>query len=178
MRAIVLAAVVLSACVTAPVATTTSTLSAADAATSLAVGEQVVMSLRSSAARPDAGQDAIVAMTLQHADGRVMAFTQSNHAPAHIMAQEPGGPLAQTMGLFGEERPVLYGARAEENRGVPFICGPDGPHSLGYYEAADGTVQIVGLKQDFQFETRPDGVQEAVPYSPDQVCARLRFRKS
>jgi hypothetical protein len=39
-------------------------------------------------------------------------------------------------------------------------------------------VLILGLKQGFQFETAPDGDVEAVPYSPDQVCARLRFNRA
>jgi hypothetical protein len=33
------------------------------------------------------------------------------------------------------------------------------------------------LRQAIQVETRPDGQLEALPYSPDQVCARLRFRQ-
>jgi hypothetical protein len=182
MRVTVLgaAALMLSACaVLQPGGLTTgATLTAADAATSLAVGQELAMSLMTRAAPADTGQDPLVRMSLRHADGRVMGFEELNHAPMHVMAQAPGGPLAQTMGLFGEERPTLYGVREGDNSDAPFICGPDGPIALGYYEAADGTVQIVGLKQQFAFETRPDGVQEAVPYSPDQVCARLRFTKS
>jgi hypothetical protein len=32
------------------------------------------------------------------------------------------------------------------------------------------------LRQPFQSEVRPDGQIEMLPYSPDQVCARLTFR--
>jgi hypothetical protein len=176
VRWILLAAFTLAACATPPAITTVS-LAAADAATSLAVGQQLAMRTTTHAAPPDTGEDPVVIMTLRHEDGRVMAFEESNHAPMHVMAQAPGGPLAQTMGLFGEERPVLYGVRLSENQGEPFICGPEGPVSIGYYEAEDGAVQIVGLKQQFGFETRPDGQYTPLPYSPDQVCARLRFRR-
>jgi hypothetical protein len=173
------ACLALAACaVLQPPAGVSTTLNAADAATSLTVGPQLTMTVTSHAAPPDTGQDPLVLMTLRHADGRVMSFEELNHAPMHVMAQSPGGPLAQTMGLLGEERPTLYGARREEHTGGPIICAPEGPLALGYYEAPDGAVQIVGLRRQFAFETRPDGVQEAVPYSPDQVCARLRFTKS
>jgi len=37
-------------------------------------------------------------------------------------------------------------------------------------------VQIVGLRQAIEFETLPNGQLSAIPFSPDQVCARLRFR--
>lgn len=171
-------ALALSACVLQPQGTTTTAvLNSGDAATSLAVGERLEMSVRTYPAPPDLGQDPSVLMTIRHPDGRTMAFEEANHAPTHIMAQAPGGPLAQVMGLFGEERPTLFTARADESSGQPFVCGPDGPVAIGYYEAPDGSVQVVGLKQQFAFETRPDGVQESVPYSPDQVCARLRFTK-
>jgi hypothetical protein len=170
------AALTLAACAT-PATTTTAALASADAATALAVGQQLIMSVTTHPAPADTGEDPVVIMTLRHADGRVMAFEELNHAPMHVMAQAPGGPLAQTMGLLGDERPTLYGARASEHRGEPFICGSGGPLNLGLYEAPDGTLQIIGLRQQFAFETRPDGVHSALPYSPDQVCARLRFRR-
>lgn len=171
------AALTLAACATTTATTTTAALASADAATALAVGQQLTMSVTTYAAPADSGQDPLVIMTLRHEDGRTMAFEELNHAPTHVMAQAPGGPLSQTMGLFGDERPALYGARASEHSGEPFICGPEGPLNLGLYEAPDGTLQIVGLKQQFAFETRPDGMQSALPYSPDQVCARLRLRR-
>jgi hypothetical protein len=178
MRSILLAAgiLMLAACATQPVATTT-TLASADAATTLAVGQELTMSVVTHPAPADTGEDPVIIMTLRHEDGRVMAFEEYNHAPMHVMAQAPGGPLAQTMGLFGEERPTLYGARRNEHQGEPFLCGPEGPVSIGYYEAPDGSVHVVGLKQQFTFETRPDGEHAALPYSPDQVCARLRFSR-
>ncbi len=150
-------------------------LVAADAATALIAGERMDMVRRSSGGAP--GGDPLVLMSLRHADGRSMGFEQGNHAPHHIMAQAPGGPLAQIMGLFGEEAPTLYTMRASDNNGAPFICGSDGPVAIGLYEAPDGSVQLVGLRQAIQFETRPDGAEEALPYSPDMVCARLRFRR-
>jgi hypothetical protein len=152
-------------------------LIAADAPTALVVGERLTMRRTGHPAPPDTGQDPTVLLTIRHADGRVMSFTEHNHAPMHVMAQAPGGPLAQVMGLFGDERPTLYGARPSEHNGAPFLCAPDGPSSIGVYEAPDGAVQIVGLRQEFGFDTRDDGAYEALPYSPDQVCARLRFAK-
>jgi hypothetical protein len=154
-------------------------LTAADPATALIAGEHLDMIIETPAAGAEqAGQDALILMTLRHADGRSMAFSENNHAPMHVMAQTPGGPLAQIMGLMGEEAPKLYGARSEENGGAPFICGPQGPVSIGVYEAADGGVQVVGLKQEIEFEDLADGSHAALPYSPDMVCARLRFRRS
>ncbi|MEQ1491047.1 MAG: hypothetical protein ABL932_10910, partial [Terricaulis sp.] len=101
--------------------------------------------------------------------------------PNDVMAQAAGGPLAQIMGLqAGDEVTTLYYAASGERSstaGAPFMCGPQGPAAIGKYEGADGVVQIVGLREAIQFETRPDGQMEAIPYSPDHVCARLRFRR-
>jgi len=162
-----------------PSATTaTSVLVAADAASSLAVGERVTMAATTHPVAANTGQDPRIVLDLRHGDGRTMSFTEANHAPTHVMAQAPGGPLAQVMGLFGEEQPTLYLAQREDGRGEPFICGRDGgPVALGVYRAADGAVRIVGLKQEIAFETRPDGSIAALPYSPDLVCARLSFRQ-
>lgn len=151
-------------------------LTAADAATALIVGQNIDWVTRTRAGAE--GQDPLVLVALRHADGRSMAFNENNHAPNHVMAQAPGGPLAQIMGLFGEEAPKLYGARREENSGAPFICGPEGPASIGVHETADGGLQMVGLKGEIEFETLRDGTQAALPYSPDMVCARLNFRRS
>lgn len=175
MRNLWIAALTLGACA-APAPVSVTPLAAADAATSLAVGESVALAYPQPRPAPE-GMDALVTMMLRHADGRALSFEEANHAPDHVMAQAPGGALAQIMGLFGQERPTLYVARAQEHSGAPFICGPQGPAAIGLYETADGAVQIVGLKQEIRFETRPDGVREALPYSPDQVCARLRFRR-
>lgn len=170
-----LAALTLAACASPMSATTTTTLAAADAATALAVGQQIAMSVTAPAAAPTDGSDALILMHLTHPDGRVLAFAEANHTPYDVMAQAPGGALAQVMGLFGEESPTLYQARSGEHEGAPFICGAEGPNYLGLYRAADGSVQIVGLNQGFEFETLSDGSQSALPYSPDQVCARLSF---
>lgn len=106
-----------------------------------------------------------------------MSFQEANHTPNDLMAQAAGGPLAQIMGLQqGDEVTTLYYAGGAP--GAPFFCGPQGPAAIGKYEGADGVIQIVGLREAIQFETRPDGQTEAVPYSPDHVCARLRFRPS
>lgn len=150
----------------------TATLAAADAATSLAVGEAIT---QHTATTPGSeGGDDLVLLTLQHADGRTLRFQQANHTPHDVMAQSAGGPLAQIMGLFGEEAPTLY-YKVDGGQGAPFLCGAEGPAGLGLYRAEDGAIRLVGLKQRIVFETRHDGVEEALPYSPDQVCARLRF---
>lgn len=163
----------LAACASPAAHVSTSTLVAADAATSLLVGERVTQEIVSRAPEQD-GMDALETLTLRHADGRTLVFQAANHTPHDVMAQAAGGPLAQIMGLFGEETPTLY-HRVDGGEGAPFLCAAEGPQSLGAYRTPDGAVQIVGLKQPIQFETRPDGVVEALPYSPDQVCARLRF---
>jgi hypothetical protein len=177
MRLIILAtALALSACVAPSGTTTTSSLVAADASTSLIAGERLTAAYTTVPPEVE-GADPVVTLTLRHADGRTMAFQEANHAPDHLRAQAQGGPLAQVMGLFGEEMPTLYIATPQANSGAAFLCAPDGPLSLGLYQSADGAVQVVGLQQEFQFEVRPDGSTEALPYSPDQVCARLRFRR-
>ncbi|HRE43050.1 MAG TPA: hypothetical protein PKY87_03670 [Terricaulis sp.] len=150
---------------------TSATLAAADASTSLLVGAQLTRDVSTLAAGD--GMDPAVTLTLRHADGRTLSFREANHTPHDVMAQAPGGPLAQIMGLFGEESPTLYHALPDQT--APFICGPEGPAALGVLSGEGGAVQIVGLKQTIQFETRPDGREEALPFSPDQVCARLRF---
>jgi len=171
------AALALSACALAPsVPVTTRTLSSADAATSLAVGETIVEERSTQTAGE--GMDPVVHIALRHADGRRLAFQEANHTPNDIIAQSAGGALAQIMGLPVEAAPTLYHAASGES-GAPeaaFFCGPQGPAAIGAFTNADGTLQIVGLRQPFEFETRVDGVTYALPYSPDQVCARLRFR--
>lgn len=166
-------ALALASCISPPALTTRSTLVSADASTSLLAGER----LRADYVTHRRGDDSLVILTLRHSDGRSLAFNQANHAPNDLAAQAPGGPLSQIMGQLGQEAPTLYRARRDEHRGAPFLCGPDGPAAIGVYESGDGSVQLVGLEQEIQFETRPDGQTEAVPYSPDQVCARLRFTK-
>lgn len=161
------AALLLAGCAS----TATLNLSPADAATRLIVGERVVMTR----AATSTGQDPLVILTLTHADGRSMRFEEANHTPHDVMAQAPGGPLSQIMGFIGDEAPVLYTARAAENTGAAFVCAPDGPVNIGVYTAPDGGVRIVALKESFQFEERADGAAEALPYSPDHVCARLQF---
>lgn len=170
-------ALTLAACAAPSSNVTTSALVAADAATSLAAGDRLTVERRDQTNTPE-GMDPTIGLTLRHADGRAQAFQQGNHAETHLRAQAAGGPLAQIMGLFGDETPTLWVATADGNSGAPFLCGPEGPVAIGMYEDADGVVQVVGLKQEIQFETRPDGQTEALPYSPDQVCARLRFRRS
>ena len=178
-RSILALGFILAACVSPPVAVTTSTLVSADAATSLAVGERITV-LQSSQEAGD-GQDPVNTMTLRHGDGRTLAFQEANHTPYDVMAQGAGGPLAQIMGLQqGNEITTLYYAADGESsqpRGAPFICGPQGPAAIGKYEGPDGIIQIVGLREAIQFETLQDGRTLAIPYSPDHVCARLRFRR-
>jgi hypothetical protein len=176
MRSVSLAALAALAACASPISVTTATLISADAATSLAVGERLTE--QRSVTDAAEGQDSLVLLQLQHSDGRALSFEEANHTPNDLMAQAAGGPLAQIMGLFGEETPTLYRARQSEHKGEPFLCGPDGPAAIGVAQGADGSTQIVALRQELQFEVRPDGVTEALPYSPDQVCARLRLRRS
>jgi len=173
MRSLILIAGLSLAACAAPATISTSTLAAADAATSLLVGEQVTQVITSRAPEQD-GMDPLETLTLRHGDGRTLVFQHANHTPHDVMAQAAGGPLAQIMGLFGEERPTLY-YKVDGGQGAPFLCGAEGPAGLGAWRGADGVTHIVGLRQAIQFETRPDGQTEALPYSPDQVCARLRF---
>lgn len=171
-------ALALSACVAPqPENVVSTTLVSADAATSLAVGERI--SERTTATEAGEGDDPVVNMTLRHADGRTLAFQEANHAPNDLFVQSAGGALAQIMGLTGNERPLLFHAASGEGNvaGAPFFCGPQGPAAIGRYEAPDGSVRIVGLRQEIQVEMRPDGQNEALPYSPSQVCARLNFTK-
>src|SRR5574338_391123 len=170
-------ALALTACaVPQPADVVAATLVSADAATSLAVGERIGEQTATRSASE--GNDPVVNLTLRHADGRTLAFQQGNHAPNDLFVQRPGGALAQIMGLTASEAPQLYhAASGEGGASGAFFCGPQGPAAIGRYEAPDGTVRIVGLRQEIQVETRPDGQMEAVPYSPSQVCARLSFRK-
>lgn len=149
-------------------------LAPADSATSVLVGGPVTLR-RTTASAGGGGEDAVINMTLTAADGRVMRFQEANHTPNDVMAQSAGGPLAQVMGFFADEQPTLYTA-ADGNSGAPFICAPDGPIMLGVYRAASGEVSVVGLRSAFEFEPRADGTSEALPYSPDHVCARMKFR--
>ncbi|MEZ5957585.1 MAG: hypothetical protein R3C27_10300 [Hyphomonadaceae bacterium] len=179
-RLILAAGLALAACVSPPVSQTNTTLVAADAATSLAVGERITM--QSSTYAGGDGMDPVINLTLSHADGRTLAFQAANHAPYDVFVQSAGGALAQVMGLQGgDEITTLYystdGERTQ-TASAPFLCGPQGPAAIGKYEAPDGVTHIVGLRERIQVELRPDGQMEAVPYSPDHVCARLRFRRS
>ncbi|MES1199228.1 MAG: hypothetical protein ABUS48_04530 [Pseudomonadota bacterium] len=151
-------------------------LTPADAATGLLAGGALTLSLSTPANQP-AGDDPVINMTLATADGRALGFTEANHAPYDVMAQTAGGPLAQAMGLFGEEAPKLYAANATQNHGAPFLCGPDGPAYVGVYAAPDGSETIVALKSGFDFEAQSDGSYLPIPFSPDHVCARMKFRR-
>lgn len=182
MRRLALALILgLSACVATQGGggpSTSETLTPSDAATTLVTGGPLTMTVLTPV-QSQGGEDPLILMSLKAADGRVMAFNELNHAPNHVMAQSAGGPLAQAMGLTaGDETPKLYGARSTENHGAPILCGPDGPVSIGYYEASDGAVTIIGMKSNIEFETLSDGQQHPVPFSPDQVCARLHFHRS
>lgn len=177
-RFLIAATLALTACVVAPAMRTERiTLTSADAATGL-TAPSLTLTRSTPEAAPPEGQDPLVRMTLTHPDGRALAFTEANHTPHDVMAQSAGGPLATVMGFFAEETPTLYAANMAENSGAPFLCGPEGPAYVGVHTGADGRVAIVGLKRGFEFETRPDGVEEAVPFSPDQVCARLQFTRA
>lgn len=176
-HSILVLAFLAAACASPPGAQTTATLTAADASTSLAVGERVTETLTSRAASE--GMDPLVTLTLRHADGRTLTFQEGNHTNDDLAAQAAGGPLAQIMGLQGQEATTLYHAVSGERGSAEgaFFCGPQGPAAIGRYDAPDGTTRYVGLRDPIQFEQRPDGQTEAVPYSPDAVCARLTFRR-
>lgn len=179
MRRIILAlGFMAAACASPPVSQTSTRLMSADAATSLAVGESVTQLMSTQPASE--GMDPVVSYTLRHADGRTLMFQEANHAPYDLFVQRAGGALAQIMGLqAGDEVTTLYHAVSGERSSTEgaFFCGPSGPAAIGKYEGPDGAVQIVGLREPIQVEVRPDGELEAVPYSPDAVCARLRFRR-
>jgi hypothetical protein len=168
-----------AACASPPISQTSGSLMAADAATSLAVGERVTEFVSTLSAAE--GMDPVVTLTLRHADGRSLSFQEANHTNNDLAAQAAGGPLAQIMGLQGAESTTLYyavdGEHANASANNVFFCGPQGPAAIGRYDAPDGTTRYVGLREAIQFETRPDGQVEAVPYSPDAVCARLHFRR-
>ena len=178
MKKLILSAgLALAACASPPTSGTTAQLRAADASTSLAVGETLTETLRSQGAGD--GMDPLVALSLRHADGRTLTFQEANHTNNDLAAQGAGGALAQIMGLQGQEITTLYYAtEGEPSDPAPaFFCGPQGPAAIGRYDAPDGTTRYVGLREPIQFETRPDGQVEALPYSPDAVCARLHFRR-
>lgn len=178
MKKLILAAgVLLAACASQPTSETRTTLTAADASTSLAVGDSVTEVL--SARAGGEGMDPIVTLTLRHADGRSLTFQEGNHTNDDLTAQAPGGPLAQIMGLQGDERTTLYHAASGERSAAAgvFFCGPQGPAAIGRYDAPDGTTKYVGLREPIQFEPGENGMPEAAPYSPDAVCARLTFRR-
>lgn len=176
MRALIVAGGLLLAACAAPSGgpTTSRTLTAADASTSLAVGAQLTESVRTQSASE--GMDPVVTLTLAHQDGRSLRFQEGNHTNEDLATQRAGGPLAQVMGFFGEEAPTYY-RRVEGGNGAPFLCGPEGPVALGVYENANGDISIVALKQTFTYETLADGTQAALPMSPEQVCARMSFRR-
>jgi hypothetical protein len=174
-RSILILGLVLAACAS-PAQVTTQSLVAADAATSLAVGERVTAETATQAPSTD-GMDPLVSLTLRHADGRRLSFQQGNHTNNDLEAQRPDGALAQIMGLPAGSAPLLYHATEGEHAGAPFFCGPQGPAAIGVHETPDGAMRVVGLRQQIEFETMPDGSLSALPYSPDQVCARLNFRR-
>lgn len=169
-RVLLCATIALAACAAQPPSLS---LAPADASTALIAGGPLRMSVAAPRAGGD-GQDALVVMTLTHADGRVMQFQEANHTPFDLMAQAAGGPLAQVMGFYGDEQPTLY---ARTDSGAPFLCAPEGPAMLGVFTTPSGEMTIVGLKSAFEFEERDNGATEAVPYSPDHVCARLKFTR-
>lgn len=177
MRRSILTFALLAAACASPAPVTSTPLVSADAATSLAVGERISQETSLQAAGQE-GMDPANTLTLRHADGRALTFQEANHTPHDVFVQGAGGALAQIMGLAGEETTTLYYAASGEGESASaFFCGPQGPAAIGTYQAPDGTLQVVGLRQAIQVETRPDGATEAVPYSPDQVCARLKFRR-
>lgn len=170
--AIVAVCLTVAACA-APSGGTSERLTPNDSATQLLAGGPVTLT-RVAAAPSQDGEDALVTLTVTAADGRTMVFEEANHTPNDSRAQAAGGPLANVMGFFGDEQPTLY-QHAQGGSGAPFICGPEGPAYIGVYRAASGEVTIVGLKSAFEFEETGGGAS-ALPYSPDHVCARMKFR--
>ena len=153
---------------------TSERLTPSDSATQLATGGPLTLTIVSQ--RPtQEGMDPLVTLTVTTADGRALVFQEANHTNTDLAAQRPGGPLANVMGFFGEEAPTLY-QRVEGGSGAPFICAPDGPLYLGVHRADNGEIAIVGLKSAFEFEDAGTSEPSALPYSPDHVCARMKFR--
>lgn len=154
-------------------ASTSTALTPADNATRLITGESVTLTTQ--ARGGGSGQDPHVTLTMRLADGRAFTFDEANHAPHDVMAQAPGGPLAQAMRIFDETaRPTLY--RPRDIAGIP-LCHPNGPALLGVHTDASGAVSIIGLREGFGFEER-DGATHALPVSPEIVCARLQFTRA
>lgn len=170
--AFVMVCLALSAC--AAPAGTSERLTPNDSATLLLAGGPLTLSRVGQAPSQD-GMDALVTLTVTAADGRAMVFQEANHTPNDSRAQAAGGPLANVMGFFADEQPTLY-QHVDGGSGAPFICAPEGPAYIGVYRAASGEVTIVGLKSAFEFEEMADGTASALPYSPDHVCARMKFR--
>lgn len=178
MKKLIFAAgVLVAACASQPASETRTILTAADASTSLAVGDRITEGLSTRAASE--GMDPVVTLTLRHADGRTLTFQEGNHTNDDLASQAAGGPLAQIMGLQGQETTTLYHATSGERGSAEgaFFCGPQGPAAIGRYDAPDGTTHYVGLREPIQFEPGENGMPEAAPYSPDAVCARLSFRR-
>lgn len=178
--ALIAIAAALSACATPsgpqPIVQTT-TLTPADAATGIAPGALTVRVITTPVV--EEGMDPVVTLELVTAEGRTIRFQEANHTNQDLEVQAAGGPLAQAMGFFGEERATLYRRVPVDAHGVPFLCGPDGPHAIGYHAAEDGSeVRIYGLKSEFEYQTHANGATTVVPYSPDQICARMRFTPS
>jgi hypothetical protein len=174
-RSILALGFALAACAAPATSVTNSTLTAADASTSLAVGERLTELV--SARGVGEGMDPLVTLTLRHADGRALTFQEANHTNNDLAAQAAGGPLAQIMGLQGQETTTLYYAtEGERSSSGAFFCGPQGPAAIGRYDAPRHHALCRPARTD-PLEQRPDGQPEAVPYSPDAVCARLHFRR-
>lgn len=178
--ALIAIAAALSACATPsgpPPIVQTVALTPADAATGLSPG--ALTARWTTTPVVEDGMDPVVTLELVTADGRTIQFQEANHTNQDLEVQAAGGPLAQAMGFFGEESATLYRRVPVDSHGVPFICGPDGPLAIGYHAAeGGGEVRIVGLKSEFEFQTHANGATTPVPYSPDQICARMRFTPS
>jgi hypothetical protein len=167
----------LAACATAPAkheeTLSTVTLNPVDAATNLISWGPLTVTR--TATTTGEGQDPLITLVLTRPDGQVMRFTAANHTPQDVMTQEAGGPLAQAMGFFGEEKPELFHAAPEQPN--MFICPPTGAVSVGLFETEGGAVTMIGLSEGFAFETDASGAEVPAPVSPSIVCARMKFRR-
>jgi hypothetical protein len=152
------------------------TLSPVDAATNLLSWGPLTVERATPKSAPAGGEDPPVKLTLTRGDGKAMSFETANHAPADLMVQAAGGPLAQAMGLFGQETPELFHSVPAEGD-TTFLCPPDGPRAIGLYENPNSTVLIIALRDAPDLAQSANSGGAPPPISPDSVCARMRFVK-
>ena len=132
------------------------TLVSADASTSLMAGERLraeyVTHARSAAAIRSSSSRCATAMDA------ALAFDQANHTPNDLAAQAPGGPLAQIMGSVRRGSADALPRAPTANIAARRSCAaPRALPASASTSAATAACRSSALKQEIQFETRPDG---------------------